>query len=183
MYQTLQFTVPLTPPSVNHTYQPCMYTGKDGYAHRGRKLSKEAKAYREAVALFARGRVMLDAKAYSVRVIVFLGYRQRGDAGNFEKNIGDGLQEAGVFANDSRVKNYNISVDRDWNNPRTEITIEVMSPPQRTKGVTIDNLPAMPERIQKQFGPVVTHGDGSPHESSWRTFARKQYREAQGKSA
>ena len=56
MSKTVEFTVMLsTPPSVNHLYEECMYTGKDGYGHRGRKISKAAKAFKDAVAIFARG--------------------------------------------------------------------------------------------------------------------------------
>ena len=31
-----------------------MYTGKDGFGHRGRKLSKEAIAFYEGVSIFAQ---------------------------------------------------------------------------------------------------------------------------------
>ena len=57
--EVVAFTVPyLVPPSVNHAYAPTMYTGKDGYCHRGRKLTPEAKAFKAAVAIFARGRTV-----------------------------------------------------------------------------------------------------------------------------
>ena len=67
--EVVAFTVPLVPPSVNHAYAPTMYTGRDGYGHRGRKLTKEAKAFKAAVAIFARGRTVAPATDKERRVV------------------------------------------------------------------------------------------------------------------
>lgn len=186
MNQTLQFTVPLVPPSANHIYAPVMYTGRDGYPHRGRKITKEAIAYKEAVALFAKGERMVDAPAYSVTVTIHLGYKMRGDLANFEKVITDGIQDAGVFPNDSRVKHYTLIMgERDWANPRTEISIAVMGQPTATtkeKPSGKVSSPGMRERVQEQRGARESHSAGARVECGWRAVASGQYRKAQGEN-
>jgi len=146
-------------------------------------LTKEAKAFREAVAIFAQGRKMIDAEAYHVTVKVWLGYRQRLDAGNAEKNCGDGLQAAGVFQNDSRVKHYEIFIDRDWDNPRTQISIEVMNQTEQQRSTKTNGKVSssrMREGIQRQLGPSLSHGNGSSSPSKWRSVAGEQYSKAKG---
>lgn len=130
------FTVPyLIPPSVNHSYKPVMYTGRDGFSHRGRKLTKEAKAFKEAVAIFARGLTVVPTdererrKArYRVTIDVYLGPRQRGDYDNFNKIGVDALQYAGVIDTDYKAVSGTTNVIRDQRddprNPRTDYTIE-----------------------------------------------------------
>lgn len=107
----VSFTVSyLTPPSGNHYKKPCKYTGKDGGRHLGFKLTKETKAYYDAVALFAQGRTAIpetDAERrkvrYEVMIDVYLGHRQRGDADNFLKCGIDALVKAGVIHSDANV--------------------------------------------------------------------------------
>lgn len=106
--------VPFTPPSVNHYKKPI----KGG---RGYYVTKAALKFKEAVALLSKGSV--DAHSYKVCVTIYLGKGKRGDAGNFEKCIGDGLEDAGIITNDSKIRHYDIKVDRDWKNPRTEILV------------------------------------------------------------
>lgn len=122
---SLHLVIPVIPPSVNH--YKTFVTDRRGRGHY--VVSKAFKGFKWAVAAINAGRQMRDSKAYRVSVVVFLGKNQRGDAANFEKGIGDGLQDAGVFRNDSRIKRYHIEVARDWQNPRTEILIEVYQPP------------------------------------------------------
>ena len=130
--QVVSLTIPLVPPSVNHLYLPTMYTGRDGYSHRGRKLSKEVKAYYDAVAIFARGRTVsprTDAERRKVRYVVwvdvYLGPKQRGDADNFGKAALDGLVKAGVIHSDANVATCTLNVHKDdRENPRTEYTVE-----------------------------------------------------------
>jgi len=126
----VSFTVPLTPPSVNHAYRPVMYTGKDGYAHRGRKLSKEATAYKHAVAIFARGRTVAPETdkerrtvRYSVELRIYLGRNQRLDADNAGKLAIDALVYAGVIHADHKVGFHVHPPERDWDNPRTEYIV------------------------------------------------------------
>lgn len=143
--QVVTFTVPLTPPSTNHYTKVCMYTGKDGYAHRGRKLTPEAKAFKEAVAIFARGRTVvpqlksfstvgskrlaeLRNTRYRVQVRLFLGKNVRLDSDNAFKVAVDALVHAGVIHADHKVEVHAPVPERDWENPRTEFVIERLEP-------------------------------------------------------
>jgi Holliday junction resolvase RusA-like endonuclease len=130
--EMVAFTVPyLTPPSVNHAYLPCKYTGKDGYTHTGRKLSKDAKAFKDAVAIFARGRTVAPATdrerrkvKYRVEVDVYLGPNQRLDADNCGKLLCDSLEDAGVIHSDAFVAPFKVTPHKDDRlNPRTEFNV------------------------------------------------------------
>lgn len=129
------FTVPyLTPPSVNHYTKPCMYTGKDGLTHRGKKLTKEAKAYIEAVAIFARGRTVAPITdsarrrvRYRIVVRVVLGVNQRLDSDNSLKVAIDSLTKCGVIHSDAYSEDSRaLIVKNERHNPRTEFTVERM---------------------------------------------------------
>lgn len=131
----ITFTVPyLTPPSTNHYTKPCMYKGKDGFVHRGKKLTKEAKAYKDAVAIFARGRTVAPTTdgdrrrvKYRVAVIVYLGYKQRLDSDNSLKVAIDSLTYAGVIHSDAYVMESKATIVKDErHDPRTHFTIERM---------------------------------------------------------
>jgi len=129
------FTVPhLCPPTVNHYKKPTMYTGKDGYAHRGFKVTPEAEAFKDAVAIFARGRTVAPATErerksvrYRVGVHVVLGPRARMDCDNSSKVALDALQNAGVIHSDAKVIECVLTIDRDdRENPRTEFFVTRM---------------------------------------------------------
>lgn len=129
------FTVPyLCPPSTNHYKTPTMYTGKDGYANRGFKVTPEAKAFKDAVAIFARGRTVAPATErerktvrYRVGVHVVLGARARLDCDNSAKVAIDALQAAGVLHSDAKVVECALTIDRtDRSNPRTEFFVSRM---------------------------------------------------------
>lgn len=126
--QEVTFTVPyLTPQSGNHYKRPCKYIGRDGGLHLGFKLTKQAKAYYEAVAIFARGASVTPATEaeqkrarYIVTLHVWLGAKQRGDADNFLKCGIDGLVSAGVIHSDANVYRCEAFVHKeDRDNPRT----------------------------------------------------------------
>lgn len=120
MSDYLRFVVPLVPPSVNH-YK---VKTKRGITY----VTKEAKAFKAAVAIFAMGQSIADPKRkYGLNVTVYLGKGKRGDGDNFFKCIGDGLKEAGVVHSDAAIKVWTINVERDWANPRTEITVAVLA--------------------------------------------------------
>lgn len=110
----ITLTIPLIPPSVNQ-YVRHTRTGRH-------YVTKEAKAFKDAVALFARGE-SVKGDTYSLDVTVFLGRRARGDGDNFFKCIADGLKDAGVIRSDAAIKDWRIKVDRDWSNPRTVLTV------------------------------------------------------------
>jgi Holliday junction resolvase RusA-like endonuclease len=111
------FTVPLVPPSVNH------------YKHRARNghwyVGKDAIAYKNAVAIFAKGQ-QVAGKKYQVDVVIYLGAKQRLDHDNGWKVIGDGLKEAGVIQSDAWIKQSSTKMDRDVKNPRTEIRVRTL---------------------------------------------------------
>jgi len=113
------FTVPLVPPSVNH------------YKMRTRKgvtfVSKEAKAFKNAVCICGRG-FAVEAEAYEVTVRIFLGSGKRGDIDNFLKCTLDGIVEAGVIQTDAAITLLHAEKYRDKANPRTEITVKAIEP-------------------------------------------------------
>jgi crossover junction endodeoxyribonuclease RusA len=109
----VRFTVPLIPPSVNHYVK---------HTRNGRHyVTAEAKAFKEAVAIFAKGRV--EADEYLVVSIVWLGAGQRGDVDNFPKVVLDALVDAGVIHSDAAVREIRFRKERDPKNPRTEIEV------------------------------------------------------------
>ena len=131
----ITFTVPyLTPPSTNHYTKPIMYTGKDGFPHRGKKRTKEANAYRDAVAIFARGRTVAPSTdserrrvRYRIVVRVVLGFNQRLDGDNALKVAIDSLKHCGVIHSDAYSEDSRaLIVKNDRQNPRTEFTVERM---------------------------------------------------------
>jgi Holliday junction resolvase RusA-like endonuclease len=125
------FTVPLVPPSANHYKKTCYYIGKDGHSHRGMKRTPAANAFRDAVAIFAQGRTVAPATdkerakvRYEVRVTVYLGPKQRGDADNFLKVTQDALQTCGIIHSDAFVYESKAIVVKDQrHNPRTEFVV------------------------------------------------------------
>jgi crossover junction endodeoxyribonuclease RusA len=117
MSESITFTVPLVPPSVNHYVK---------HTRNGRHyVTKEAKAFKEAVVLLAPRHVK-PAKRYRVVLSVFLGAGARGDADNFGKCPIDALVSAGVIHSDAAVESVTINKFRDRENPRTVITVEAM---------------------------------------------------------
>lgn len=115
---TAQIVIPLIPPSVNH------------YKLRTRKgvtfVSAEAKAFKAAVGLFARG-ARVRAGEYEVRLGIYLGKGNKGDVDNFAKCCLDGLTEAGVIHSDAAIVSLTIQKFRDREKPRTEITVRVVN--------------------------------------------------------
>lgn len=114
----ITFTVPLIPPSVNHYKQP----RRGG---RGFYVTGEATAFKEAVAIFARGKVSTPySSGLSVEINIYLGRGKKGDIDNFAKVCLDGLVEAGIIQSDAGVQELIMRKDRDNANPRTEITVK-----------------------------------------------------------
>jgi Holliday junction resolvase RusA-like endonuclease len=127
MEDEVSFVVPhLTPPSGNH-YRGSLYWNHEGRMRR--KISPDAKAYRDAVAMFARGRTVAppDAlkkkTAYDVRITVVLGPGQRGDEDNFHKVGLDALTRAGVIHSDAFAHCVCDVIRHDRSNPRTIYTV------------------------------------------------------------
>jgi Holliday junction resolvase RusA-like endonuclease len=130
----VHFTVPhLIPPSGNHYKKPCKYIGRDGCLHLGFKLTKETKAFYDAVAIFARRETVSPATEaersrvrYSVEINVYLGPRQRIDFDNAWKCGLDSIVKAGVIHSDAAVDGEasRCIVHKDQrDNPRTEYRV------------------------------------------------------------
>lgn len=133
----IQFTVPMLVPSTNHYKRPCKYIGKDGCLHLGFKLTKDAKAYRDAVAIFARGQTVApptDAERrkvkYTVQMDVYLGPGQRLDSDNALKVGIDSLVWCGVLHSDANVYESKAIIHKDErnnpDNPRTAYLVTRM---------------------------------------------------------
>lgn len=125
------FEVPgLTPPSVNHYKVPW-------WNHRTQrieyKITAEAIAFMEAVAIFARGQSLAPKTPaerrkirYALVVTVFLGKGEHGDGDNYWKCVGDALEDARVIHSDGRVRSWHLEVDDgDRENPRTLICVSL----------------------------------------------------------
>jgi Holliday junction resolvase RusA-like endonuclease len=121
----LRITIPLEPPSVNHYKKPVyLRGGRLSYA-----VTKEAKAFLDAVCIFARGQA-LEAEAYEVEYTVYQGKGSRGDVDNYSKCILDGLVQACVITSDAAVTDLHQHKRRDWANPRTEIVVRAACRPE-----------------------------------------------------
>jgi len=90
----LEFTVPLAPPSVNHYKM----RSRDGHYY----VTDEATAFKQAVAVAARGRRVRQA-FHSVEIYRTLGPKQRLDLDNCAKVVLDGLAEGGQIHSDAAV--------------------------------------------------------------------------------
>jgi Holliday junction resolvase RusA-like endonuclease len=126
----LRIEIPLTPPTVNHYKKPAI-NRRTGV--RMMVLTKQATAYKAAVAIFARGETLAPATEserrkvrYMLKATVYLGKNQRGDGDNFWKCLADGLVEAGVIHSDAAVSSWHIEVARDRDNPRTVVEISTL---------------------------------------------------------
>jgi crossover junction endodeoxyribonuclease RusA len=108
----LSLVIPLTPPSVNSYVR---------HTRKGRHyVSAEALKFKEAIAIFARGR-SVDGKFYQVDINVFYAKGERGDLDNRTKCVLDGLEDAGVIHSDAAVTSLSMQKHRDPENPRTVI--------------------------------------------------------------
>lgn len=102
----IELTIPFIPPSQNHYVKHAVIAGRlRSYQ------TKEAKEYKSAVSVIARGRTIAPESGkerkkvkYRVVVTVFLGTKQRQDADNGLKVGIDALKEAGVIHSDARVQ-------------------------------------------------------------------------------
>ena len=168
----VSLVVPLTPPSVNHYKEPALRKNRFGI-HKTFVLTTEAKAFLEAVAIFARGETLVPEDLsqrkmvrYGLFVTVYQGLlplrrgelKQRnetGDGDNYWKCIADGLgpKYAGVIHDDRCVRTWCLEVDSsDRENPRTEIVAVRCNTHEYWKAITEFSW-KQPER---SFGWVET---------------------------
>jgi Holliday junction resolvase RusA-like endonuclease len=128
----LEFRVPdLIPPSVNHYSLKKIRRRRDGTVYIAAMQSPEARAFKWAVSVYAKGRTVAPLPPeyrkvrYRVTIDVYLGPRQRGDADNFAKVCLDALQDAGVIHSDANVQTASVTVHKDdRSNPRTIFLVE-----------------------------------------------------------
>jgi crossover junction endodeoxyribonuclease RusA len=127
MRMSVIFTVPLVPPDLNH-YVRHTRTGKH-------YVTKESLAFKQAVGVYARGE-FVQAKSFSVRIIVVLGKGKKGDIDGFQKLVLDGLADVGVFRDlkgevlsDAYVDDLHSKRDRKErpDQGRTIITVEALT--------------------------------------------------------
>lgn len=113
----IRFTVPLIPPSVNHYVK---------HTRKGKHyVTAEAKAFKDAVAIYgAQARV--PGKRHQVDIDIYLPKGMRGDIDNFAKVTLDSLVSAGIIGSDAGVEALSMRRSRDWDNPRTEITVRAL---------------------------------------------------------
>lgn len=114
IWDSLDFRVPLIPPSVNHYVKHT----RDGRHY----ITAEAKAFKAAVPVCARQR-QVRHKYYAIEIYVNLGPGQKIDLDNCSKVILDGLVEGGQIHSDAAVTLLCLHKKRSWGEPRTCITI------------------------------------------------------------
>lgn len=130
--KSIMLEIPLCGPSVNHYKKPITMRTSSG-PRLSFALTPEAKAFRDAVAIIARGRTLSPSTTaernrirYALTVTIFLGGRDRGDGDNYWKCIADSLVYTGVIHSDARVRKWHLEVeDEDRENPRTLIIASV----------------------------------------------------------
>lgn len=142
--EPILITVPFTPPSVNHYKKPAIIRTRDG-PRKTFILTPEALAFKNAIAIFARGQTLIPPTAegkknvrYALYVVIYQGLQmlrtgeskrrdEVGDGDNYWKCLADGLVDAGVIHTDKKVRRWHLDVeDCDRDNPRTEIRAELI---------------------------------------------------------
>jgi Holliday junction resolvase RusA-like endonuclease len=115
----VSLSVPLTPPSVNHYVK---------HVWRGNRVShyvtEEAHAFKDAVlyAIAQEDLAMLPAADYGVHLTVHFGKGQHGDIDNLIKLPLDAIKGR-LIPSDAMVRQLEIELGRDWENPRTRIEV------------------------------------------------------------
>lgn len=114
LYDSIEFTVPLIPPSANHYVK---------HTRNGRHyVTAEAIAFKQAVALYAKNR-QVRHPWYSIEITLHLAAKQKLDIDNCAKVILDGLVQAEIIDSDAKVTMLRLVKKRCPENPRTCIAI------------------------------------------------------------
>ena len=109
----LEITVPMIPPSANHYVK---------HTRNGRHyITKEAIAFRAAIALFAKGQ-QIRFKFYAVEIYLCLGPKQKQDLDNCAKVVLDSLVKGSIIDSDAKITCLTLH-KRRWDKPSTQITI------------------------------------------------------------
>jgi Holliday junction resolvase RusA-like endonuclease len=130
--------IPFTPPSVNHYKKPITLRTSNG-PRLSFALTPEAKAFRDAIAIFARGQTLVPLTAkeknnirYALTVTVFLGKGERGDGDNNWKCIADSLVNAVIIHSDARVRKWHIEVEDRYRDKAGTLIIASICQQRRT---------------------------------------------------
>ena len=106
----IRFTVPMVPPNLNH-YVRHTRTGRH-------YVTKEATAFKSALAVYARG-ASVHGKAFDVSLLIVLGAKERLDVDGGIKLCLDGLADCGAFRDlkgnrlsDAHVIRLVVEIDR-----------------------------------------------------------------------
>ncbi len=136
-HRFLEFTVPLLPPSVNHYKLPNQYGGW--------RITKEAQAFTDAAAIFARAASPanwpwnIDAKTAGIRPFYEVDltfYIEKSsylklDSDNLEKVAFDALVKCGAITDDRYIKYHTnrAQIAPDKQSERTEYTVRIVPEP------------------------------------------------------
>ncbi|MGE0378964.1 MAG: RusA family crossover junction endodeoxyribonuclease [Planctomycetaceae bacterium] len=115
----LRFVLPF-PPSVNRYYR-----------HVGPRtlLSRDGRNYRQAVIALLAGRVRQPLLSeLEVELDLYPPDRRRRDWDNFQKGIWDSIQHAGVYHDDSQIKQAVVRMHNPDGDPRAEVLIHPKEP-------------------------------------------------------
>ena len=115
---SVTITIPMEPPSGNH-YKTYRVIGR----HVSWYLTKEAKAWHQAVALACAAVDQVPGKSHEITYTVYQGSGSRGDVDNYAKVVLDALVRASVLRSDATVVDLHAHKRRDRANPRTEIRV------------------------------------------------------------
>ncbi len=134
---SVSFTVPLLPPTVNHYKTPYIAVRGPRAGKQCFSVSAEAQAFKDAIAIFARGATLIPPDPrehrhvrYGLYITIVFGPNDRGDGDNFWKVIADGLKDAGVIHSDARVKVWHLELvdDERDRGPCTEVLCLLQAP-------------------------------------------------------
>jgi Holliday junction resolvase RusA-like endonuclease len=125
----LAFTVPCAPVAANQAYKPARWGSRHGLV-----LTEAGASYKETIAFHARRALMkarikanANADAYAV-AITFVFRTRASDIDGPLKGTLDGLQAAGVFENDNRVRYVQLYKRTDKTAARVEIEVWSIDP-------------------------------------------------------
>lgn len=136
--QRLSFTIPLTPPSVNHYVEHIQVRARGGHMKTLHIKTREAQAWERDFAIFARDMYIVSQSGrFAVTVDIFFAPHETGDVDNFPKCVLDCvahrhmLRDADLkpctdaWIKELRVRIFDTKADRE-KGPLTRITLEAL---------------------------------------------------------
>lgn len=149
----LRFVLPF-PPSVNRYYRNIGYRTL---------LSREGRAYRDAVCALLAGRVQQPLSVpLQAELHLFPPDRRRRDWDNFQKGVWDALQHAGIYHDDSQIRRAFIEMHDPDGKARAECHLAVFD-----SSAVAEPIPTVASGPDNS--PTRTPGPGGSTKSSGRT--------------